>query len=256
MYPADVVARAQRLSEMGASISEVARVTGASRAAIRDWLTRDPDARSRASCCFRCVGAARSNDPFPSLTAFAYAYLLGLYLGDGCLTAQRRDVYLLRIFLDRRYPLIVAEAEAATSLCMPSSRVSVAHDPNAQMDVVRAYSKHWPCLFPQHKPGPKHLRPISLVDWQRRILAEHPFRFLRGLIHSDGSRHLNPAVHPQKTYWYPRYSFSNRSAEIRALFCEYCELVGVAWTQMNRWNISVARRHAVARLDAHIGPKR
>lgn len=67
---------------------------------------------------------------------------------------------------------------------------------------------------------------------------------------------MNPAVHPHRTYRYPRYEFSNRSADIRALFCEYCEKVGVEWRRANRWNISVARRASVELMDRHIGPKR
>jgi hypothetical protein len=34
-----------------------------------------------------------------------------------------------------------------------------------------------------------------------------------------------------------------------------CDRIGVEWRQMNRWNISVARRASVALLDRFIGPK-
>ena len=44
--------------------------------------------------------------PFPWLHQHAYAYLLGLYLGDGHLIRMRRNVFALRIFLDAKYPLI------------------------------------------------------------------------------------------------------------------------------------------------------
>ena len=98
----------------------------------------------------------------------------------------------------------------------------------------------------------KHLRPIVLEPWQREILDRYPWRFLRGLIHSDGCRGINTIKHPNKTYRYPRYQFSNRSDDIRGLFCDYC----VEWRQMNRWTISVARRDSVALMDRHIGPKR
>src|SRR5438045_240871 len=53
---------------------------------------------------------------------------------------------------------------------------------------VSAHWKHWPCLIPQHGPGRKHCRPISLTDWQDEIVMADPRRFLRGLIHSDGCR--------------------------------------------------------------------
>ena len=62
-------------------------------------------------------------------------------------------------------------------------------------------------------------------------------------------------MHPNKTYRYPRYQFSNRSSDIKRLFCEHLDIVGVKWSVMNQWDISVARRESVARLDEFIGPK-
>jgi len=50
-------------------------------------------------------------------------------------------------------------------------------------------------------------------------------------------------------------TLSNLSADIRALFCEYCERLGIRWTQSNHRNISVAQRRSVALLDEFIGPK-
>ena len=56
-------------------------------------------------------------------------------------------------------------------------------------------------------------------------------------------------------YAYPRYFFSNLSADIRGLFCESCERLGLRWTQSNHRNISISHRHAVAALDTFVGPK-
>ena len=53
----------------------------------------------------------------------------------------------------------------------------------------------------------------------------------------------------------PRYQFSNRSADIRALFVAGCECLGVETRQMGRWNIAVSKRSSVARLDTYVGPK-
>ncbi len=46
-------------------------------------------------------------------------------------------------------------------------------------------------VFPQHGPGRKHRRPMTLTGWQRALVDEHPQEFLRGLIHSDGCRVTN-----------------------------------------------------------------
>ncbi len=126
--------------------------------------------------------------------------------------------------------------------------------------VVQSYAKHWLDVFPQWGAGMKHERPIVLADWQREVVDRHPEQFLRGLIHSDGCRTINrfktklPSGRVAE-YEYPRYFFSNLSADIRGLFCEYCERLGVRWTQSNHRNISVSHRHSVAILDAFIGPK-
>jgi hypothetical protein len=126
--------------------------------------------------------------------------------------------------------------------------------------VVDSYAPHWIDAFPQAAPGRKHERAITLADWQRAVVDAHPQQFLRGLIHSDGCRTVNrfktklPSGRVAE-YEYPRYFFSNLSADIRGLFCEYCERLGVRWTQSNPRNISVAHRASVAILDGFIGPK-
>jgi hypothetical protein len=118
----------------------------------------------------------------------------------------------------------------------------------------------WPNLVPQHGPGRKHLRKIELVDWQREITHLFTREFIRGLIHSDGSRCINRFAVKLPSgrlgrYAYPRYFFTNYSADIRQIFCEHCELLGIRWTQSNPRNISISHRDSVALLDSFVGPK-
>ena len=99
-----------------------------------------------------------------------------------------------------------------------------------------------------------------LEPWQQAIVDVHPWRFLRGLLHSDGCRTVNrfktklPSGRIAE-YEYPRCFFSNMSADIRGLFCATCEQLGVRWTQSNHRNISISHRRSVALLDEHVGPK-
>jgi hypothetical protein len=58
-----------------------------------------------------------------------------------------------------------------------------------------------------------------------------------------------------KGHAYPRYMFSNESADIRDLFAWACSLEGVACRPAGRRNVSVARREAVAIMDRLVGPK-
>jgi hypothetical protein len=103
----------------------------------------------------------------------------------------------------------------------------------------------------------KHTRKIALVPWQEKIVADFTEEFIRGLIHSDGCRSMNRVRRPLKDgdrwYEYVRYPFVNESADIRSLFTQALDHLGIAWKQSNRKTISVARQEAVARLD--VGPK-
>jgi hypothetical protein len=252
LRPHAQVIQVRTLSAAGHNNCEIARHTGIPRSTISGWLSgRAP--RTTDCTCLRCGGLKH---PFPTILESQYAYLFGLYLGDGCLLNHPRKVYRLHVFLDAGYPVIAAECEAAMQLVMPASKAMSWRDKRQRMIHVVSYSKHWPHLFPQHGPGVKHKREIVLVPWQQQIADRHPGRFLRGLIHSDGCRITNVIRHPKKTYAYPRYFFSNRSLDIQQIFCQACDRLEVAWRQDGPWNISVARRDAVAILDRHIGPKR
>lgn len=118
---------------------------------------------------------------------------------------------------------------------------------------IYAYWKHWICVFPQHGPGRKHLRSVRLQRWQSRLVERYPREFVAGLIHSDGCRAMNRVW--EGRYEYPRYLFSNRSAEIRDLFVRACASIGVECRANNWFSLSVARRRSVAILDEFIGPK-
>ena len=89
-------------------------------------------------------------------------------------------------------------------------------------------------------------------------MLAHPGRFLRGLFNSDGCRVANWAIRPVagqlKRYEYPRYMFSNESADIMAL-CQWAlDLLGIAWRMPRPNALSVAQK-AVALLDEQVGPK-
>jgi hypothetical protein len=205
--------------------------------------------------CEHLFVTAKPADPY------SYAYLLGMYLGDGHIGRPSPGTYQLRITLDGAYPAIIDECRVAMLLTLPSVRPHVRSDRVERRVNVDACSKHWRALFPQMGPGRKHERPIVLEPWQRAIVDAHTARFVRGLIHSDGCRSVNRFATRLPSgriaeYAYPRYFFSNLSADIRALFCESCDRLGVRWTRSNARNISISHRPSVALLDDLVGPKR
>jgi hypothetical protein len=56
-------------------------------------------------------------------------------------------------------------------------------------------------------------------------------------------------------YAYVRYFFTNHSADIRGIFVEHCELVGVRVSRSNHRNLSISHRRSVAILEQIVGPK-
>ncbi|WP_431919502.1 transcriptional regulator [Micromonospora wenchangensis] len=248
MHPPELRARARQVHRAGGSVADAARAVGLPYRTVWHWCNDRPEARQRGTelRCFRCRdGLDGPADPA------AYAYLLGLYLGDGHLVTTAR-VPVLRIYCAAAWPGLVD----ACDLAMRAVLATTVQRVRKQGCVgVQSYGRHWPCLFPQHGPGRKHERRIGLADWQREIVQRRPGDFLRGLFHSDGCRVDNRVTVRGRPYVYPRYHFSNESTHIMGL-CQWAlDMLGVAWTMNRRNCLSVARRAAVATLDGHVGPK-
>ncbi|PJM94610.1 helix-turn-helix domain-containing protein [Streptomyces sp. CB01373] len=257
MYDVSTRKRALSLVHQGRSLNSVSRETGVSRATIRAWQTRaEPLHRNRAMSCPRCRDA-----PWEPEEITAYTYLLGLYLGDGCVSSLRRGVHFLRITCADAWPGLIEACAEAMQRVRPDNKVFRVQRQGCQN--VTCYSKHWPCLFPQHGPGKKHERRITLEPWQQEMVDTHPWEFVRGLIHSDGCRITNWTTRlvggERKRYEYPRYFFTNTSADIVRLFTDTLDKVRVEWKPLHQSRaavtISVARKASVALMDAHVGPK-
>jgi hypothetical protein len=186
----------------------------------------------------------------------SYAYLLGLYLGDGHIVAQRRGVYALRISMDSRYPGITGETVRAMRAVLPRNRANVIKHPRHNLVIIGCSSKALPVLFPQHGPGRKHCRRIELAPWQETITFVHAEELIRGLIHSDGCRFIASQPRNGRIYRYSRYCFSNKSRDIMRIFCEHLELLGIHWTMTDPEQAQIARKESVQALDDFVGSKR
>ncbi|MFD8704220.1 helix-turn-helix domain-containing protein [Kitasatospora sp. NPDC059648] len=249
------------LLRRGVANTEVARRLGVPKGTVAWWKHRDLAKHNKLpgrkrSTCTRCYGD-QMNRP-------AYAYLLGLYLGDGHILMP--DDYCrtqtLHITCADKWPGVMEAVEEAMRLVFPRSKPCRVRRTGCHN--VKLYSNHLTCHFPQHAPGKKHERTIALEPWQQEIVDAHPWEFLRGLIHSDGCRITNWATRTvggvTKRYEYPRYFFTNTSTDIIGLFTATLDAVGVQWKASiprptGQVNISIARKDSVALMDAHIGPK-
>ena len=244
------------LIDAGLNNCQISRATAIPLSTVQAWRKRSEAWPEDRRTLGRWAPCPRCDDR--SMDEAGYAYLLGLYLGDGYIVHNRRGVYLLSIFLDKKYPLIVRSAAQAMSK-VKGGRTPAAMRPQEGCFQVCLSWKHWPCLFPQHGPGPKHTRQIQLRDWQQTMVGRQTQELIRGLIHSDGSRFIN-RVHNgrnrSRRYEYPRYLFTNNSSDILGIFSNALDACGISWRR-SRWNaISVARQSEVAKLDAFVGPKR
>jgi hypothetical protein len=241
-----------RLFTEGLNDTDIARATGIPRPTISAW--RHNRGRRYHDRLLSANTAWRPEQPA------AYCYLLGVYLGDGCLNAVPSGAASLIVSLDLAYPAIIDAAARSIRVVFPGVRVGRSFPKDASLVVLRASHPALPFAFPQHGPGRKHTREIHLTEWQRTLTHAFPKELLRGLIHSDGCRTVNrfktklPSGRVAE-YEYPRYFFSNLSADIRSIFCEHCELLGIRWTQSNPRNISISHRRSVALLDEFVGPK-
>ena len=203
-----------------------------------------------------CLSALRSRGTRLRAVSTSYAHLLGMYLGDGHISKDRRGVFRLRISLDQKYPLIVEECAAAMQGHGPGTRSTCPHASNYYVE-VHAYSKSWPCLFPQHGPGQKARTKDILAGWQKELAARMPDLLLRGLLHSDGCRFMNTGSYGWDCSHATSSPMSPRHQEI---FCDACDSLGLRWTARFRrsggGSIYVSRKDDVARLDEFVGPKR
>jgi hypothetical protein len=234
--------RALELIATGMPVARAAKEIGVSRSTVRGWCV---DSSAAFVMCPRCWLRARP----VSITPADYAYLLGIYLGDGHITQLART-QRLRISCDALHPRVLQEIDSALRRCFPWSTVNGVSAHEGRMFVRHVYANHLSCLFPQHGPGKKHHRSVRLEPWQEDLVAEAPWSLLRGLIQSDGCAFINRTG----PYEYLSYDFSNRSQDILDLFCNTCDFVGVEYRRYTH-HVRIYRRGSVRLLEEHVGLK-
>lgn len=244
------------LWEKYANKKKIARITGIPRATVRDCINKFGTVAGLENYRFgnfeingesSLLHYLKQSDD-PQNIHESYAYLLGMYLGDGCISQMKR-VHRLRITLDKQYTGIIQTCVEGLETLFPDNQIGIV-DKVGCVD-VSLYHKYLPQIFPQDGDGRKHNRDIILEEWQEQIVDQYPLEFLRGLYHSDGSRSQNIV----KGRNYPRYTFSNVSDDIRGLFTATAEKLGLNWTTANKHNVAISRRDDVTSLDEHIGEK-
>jgi hypothetical protein len=109
----------QRLMAIGMNDCSIARQTGIPRRTVWDWRYCRSLIRARGPSAASACGI---DHDFSALPTAPNGYLLGLYLGDGCISRSGR-VWRLRIVLDAKYRrLSRAAARRSTPSCRGSAR--------------------------------------------------------------------------------------------------------------------------------------
>src|SRR6266540_557786 len=88
MHPQETVEEALVLAAAGLPTTRIAKRLGIPRSTVRDWIGGLIPRVGPDGLPGRCAGFAFRPKELPR----SYIYLLGLYLGDGCLSPAPRDV--------------------------------------------------------------------------------------------------------------------------------------------------------------------
>lgn len=214
--------RAKILLDAGKNQCEVARQTGIPRGTIKDWAKRGFCPQGGG------VGRHHVDDPAAHINQSeerckAYSYVLGEYLGDGCVRTLNRT-YRLGIYNDKKYEGLNQLIQTSLQTILPQNKTNrISHGKGCWE--IYVYSNNIPALFPQMGKGKKHERKIELLPWQLEIVDAHPKEFIRGLIYSDGCVYEHK--HQQGRYSYRCYHFVNKSKDIVDYLVRSLAMIGI-----------------------------
>lgn len=265
VLPTDTIQKIHRLRDEGVSKRQVSRQLSIDYGTVRKWWDKDARvAQSAEATDLKSVKYGFESHPGYQST---YAYVLGLYLGDGYINIQNQkyQVYKLRIAQESRFADLIAEHITALETLFPRNTVGTFNHTHAKCCDIYVHSKELNQWFPQHGVGAKHTRPIILETWQQKIIQLFPESFIRGLMQTDGSRY----IHRQGRYEYVKYNFTNVSKDVVDLLCAACDNLNIPWTIHSRPNttpngdkslymkytVTFNRRDAVTQLESIVGPK-
>lgn len=185
------------LYKSGHSQNKIFKTLGIDRGTIRQ-IINDPDGYlQKATVEFDLL----------SIDKKSYAFILGVYLGDGCISkTHKADIYRLRIALDLKYQKLNEEVILELQKIFPNNKVSLNRTGETNGCIVSVYSSSLLKLFPQHDTGRKHERPIILEEWQKEIIDDFKIDFLKGLMYTDGCFYYSGK--------YEMCNFTNKSKDI------------------------------------------
>jgi hypothetical protein len=155
----------------------------------------------------------------------AYYYILGQYLGDGCVSKYART-YRLRIFASITHLGIIDEVTKCLKMIFPSNSIGFSRKPGCLE--ISVYSNMIPIMFPHIGDGRKHDRKIELSEFQKQHIQNGARFLLRGLFHSDGCYYRQRILRDGSEIM--NYSFCNKSKDIHAIYQMALEICGIGYS--------------------------
>ncbi len=251
-----------KLRSSGMKISEIVKVTGLTRSCINNWINRGSPRNEQILSILDNTKMnpievlVEMNSTINEIQLYsAYSFVLGMYLGDGCIHEVNHSTQLT-FSLDKKY-------EALNEYVMKVSNQVFGKNPSIYdrsvnrgqkiisncINVKYSY-KHLKLIFPQHGRGKKHLRTIELTEWQKSII--NPVALCQGLFFSDGCYYLDSA----NNKW--MYSFTNKSTGIIEILRDSLERLNIRCNIRDRGNsivLTVKHKDDVRKLHDMIGDK-
>lgn len=255
MYDNKAIETAKKLKDSGYNLSQISNQIGVSRSTLRDWFSEGKRYIPKKAEC-------RNDDFFRRFedskeVREAYYYILGQYLGDGCISPNSRT-YRLRISATIKYANIITTIKKSLQLILPHN--SIYETVSNGCTAVTINSNSLPEIFPQHGIGRKHEREIKLVEWQLKYLEENSKHLARGLFHSDGCRYAFSKDNLDRCF----YSFVNCSTDIHQIYQECLKLNNILFTVNDKvikqgnspaWSTLIYRKSEVDKAFAFLGEK-
>lgn len=242
-----------KLLETGMKISDIAKLTGINRSSISNWKCR----KGRGTYLTPTEGLTPVEylhllrDGWSDVDAEDYSYILGLYLGDGCIYSMPRTK-IITFTLDKKYPkLNEYTVEVLGRFFNKKPLICDRSKQNRGNAIdIKICSSKLDLIFPQHGRGVKHRRSITLSDWQINLINHGSL--VKGLIMSDGCYYFDS--HNKKHM----YSFSNKSEDIVRILSRSLTELNIAFDiskSKNSYTLRVCRTSDVSKLFDLIGNK-
>jgi len=118
----------------------------------------------------------------------AWAYLVGVALGDGNLSNPNGRAIRLRVTCATRYPLMLKQIVATIHILLPNNKISFVRVPNKKNFLhISVYSNKLNELIPWRvNKGTKLQQRVRVPGWIKKD-HELSIECLRGLLQTDGS---------------------------------------------------------------------